>query len=607
MTYIGRLSVTMHQVKCKISFLQHSAGRRSIMMLCSRHLGRGNLVNAATTLAMDTMRMSLAAPPRRGLLALVFVVVASLVSLDIEKQAVLAALRTKPLLNTELVSRDQGKQPKDTVGRNNVTRELCSASASLTQHTEKEKGDRYFLVGASHDLETAVMTDAAPVVAFLFHRSSSSNETDPCSPFVLEAANMLLNERKDLPDTLPKIPISQSVFLQVYLDHRHFGVANTTGSARTQTRRSEIDVHEIAPDYFYFATNFSKSSGIAVLSLEVALESRERRFVIPLDTIGAPYNCSVANHSDDDAVVEQVRFRYQLVVRFGILVQAGPLELDTIHREDDDDRPCDYSDGRGEWVFELKSASSENEQTLTLPIPDSVLSSIADAPFRNATKAQYRLFSCSPSTLNQDFEYGKNMLAQAQACSQGDSNFQRMEVFFKRLLPNFYNEFYFFLGPDVYARNGRVAPISQPPRCRWNDTDVTDVMIVDHGGHCPAINLPAAATAYDQVNPSLPTQAKCVLGIDELEPYAKRCPAKFGDIERLRRNVWRVSAKNRVGRTSYARNNIHVGALDPMALSIRDVSMKGEDCVHYASQDPFPIYAEAVKFMIALAGRHCAL
>jgi len=130
-------------------------------------------------------------------------------------------------------------------------------------------------------------------------------------------------------------------------------------------------------------------------------------------------------------------------------------------------------------------------------------------------------------------------------------------------------------------------------------------MIVNQGSHGPTLNIPAGADLYDYLFPNISQQATCVLGIDEFEPYSKKCPDKFGNIERLRRNAWRVTAKNRFARESYKRSQVAVGGLDLMTLSVRDVAMSQDDCVHFSVHKPFPVYEEAVKFMIAMAGRDC--
>jgi len=481
-----------------------------------------------------------------------------------------------------------------------LRRELCLAS-SLTAATAADSGDRYFLVGSSHDLERAIPTDEP--VSFLFHRSSPPskeddseiNDADPCSLNILETASTLLNERTAVAagnELLPEVPLSQSAFLQVYIDHRY-----GREGVNLQTRRVEIDVVEIAQDYFYFQTHLSGSSGIAVLSLEVEFESRSHGFRIPLDTLGSSTDCAPF----DDPVVDQVLFRYQTVARFGVFVErAAELEDES----GVDERPCDYSNGGGEWVFELKlkSVNEISDQTV-FPVPDSVLDDITSAPSKNAKIGHYRLFSCSMSTLNRDFENGKETLRNAEVCSLGDSNFVHMEPVFKRHLPKFHNSGYFFRGHDFYG-DMKVpdVPVSKTPRC---SAGRIDVMLVDHGSHCPSFNMLGAEKEFNYVDPNITKQADCVLGIDELEPFSKLCPETFGDIERLRRNVWRVTAKNRIHRDSYSRNNALVGALDPMSLSIRDVAMHDKDCVHYTVEEPFPFYAEAVKYMIALAGRDC--
>jgi len=329
-------------------------------------------------------------------------------------------------------------------------RVVCQASVLPKQDSSKsDGGDLYSLVASSHSLDQAVPTNER--ISLLFHRSSSAAagaDGDPCSPTVLEDADAVLadtlaaNNNNVVDQKLgpTQIPLSQSAFFQLYIDHRETG-------DDMQTRRVVIDVIEVAPSYFYLDTQFVGNSGLAVLSLEVAFESLDQNHTIPLDTLGSD-QCGVFNDTED----ERVRFRYERVARFGVLVERQPQQNET----DNDGLSCDYSNGEGEysngegeWVFELARPESSTRDFLQqpyFPFPSSVLDDIARAPSANAKIARYRLFSCSQAQLGRDFANGKQKLANSRVCSLGDSNFQHMEPFFRSTCPSFETLFTFRVG-----------------------------------------------------------------------------------------------------------------------------------------------------------------
>ena len=487
-----------------------------------------------------------------------------------------------------------------------LRREFCVASALSTRKgsnnttiNNMDLGGFYSLVGSTHRLDQAVPTDEP--ISFLFHRSSAriaeGQDEDPCSETILKNADTLLRKvlAEKVGDGLPtKIPLAQSVFFVVYLDHRYGG-----NFSETQTRRVEIDVVEVAPNYFYFQTVFAGYSGVAVLTLEVGLESRRPDHTIPLDTLGADGSCTKPVNK---TLLDKVRFRHEKVARFGLLVEQRT------DNSADDDRECKYSSGEGEWNFELITVNQKMTEFLLqphFPAPHSVLEAIAAAPSKNAKLGHYRLFSCSLDRQNRDFELAKYKLESSRVCSLGDSNFRHMGPLFHQHLPKFSYTGYYLFGHDYYGNmSSERIPFSETPQC---DTGYNDVMWMNQGSHCPSLSLPETQEDYEDVFPNLIKQASCVVGVDTLVPYTKLCPERYGYIQHLSRNVWRVMAKNRVGRSILQKNNAVVGALDPMALSVRDVVMRQDDCVHYPALEAFPFYKEAVKFMIAVAGRDCPL
>jgi len=488
-------------------------------------------------------------------------------------------------------------------------REFCEASALPTRNMDSnnttaidnmELGDLYSLVGSTHRLDRPVPTDES--ISFLFHRSSAriaeSQDEDPCSETILKNADTLLRKvvAEKVGEGLPtKIPLAQSVFFVVYLDHRYGG----NNSSVIQTRRVDVDVVEVAPNYFYFQTHFAGSSGVAVLTMEVGLESRQPNHTIPLDTLGADGSCT---KPVTKTLLDKVRFRHEKVARFGLRVERGT------DNSANDDRQCEYSSGEGEWNFELITGNQNMTEFLLqphFPAPDAVLEAIAAAPSKNAKLGHYRLFSCSMDRKNRDFELAKYKLASSRVCSLGDSNFRQMGPLLRQHLPKFNYTGYYLFGHKYYGNtSSENIPFSETPQC---DTGYNDVMWMNQGSHCPSFSLPETQQAYEDVFPNLVKQASCVVGVDTLVPYTKRCPERYGYIQHLSRNVWRVMAKNRVGRDILQKNNAVVAALDPMALSVRDVVMRQGDCVHYPALDAFPFYKEAVKFMIAVAGRDCPL
>lgn len=125
------------------------------------------------------------------------------------------------------------------------------------------------------------------------------------------------------------------------------------------------------------------------------------------------------------------------------------------------------------------------------------------------------------------------------------------------------------------------------------------------GSHVPEINLDMQAEAFEYTFPNYTKQAKCYVGVDVTQVFPEYCPKKFGDRNALLRNPWRISATNRHARHSYHENHAVVAGIGKLSLSALDVATHMDDCVHFAMNKPFNVYDEALKLIIAAAGRDC--
>mmetsp|Transcript_44508 Transcript_44508/g.107794 ORF Transcript_44508/g.107794 Transcript_44508/m.107794 type:complete len:801 (+) Transcript_44508:134-2536(+) len=562
-------------------------------------------------------------------------------------------------------------------------------------------GASYHLVASSHSLDRNIF--ANETVSFILYQNHDHDDDDDdddhhsCSIETLTEAETIRREtvqrqqqqqqlRRHSNDDddglssllLPSPPLRQSAFLQVHIDQRLYpsdinkndGDGNvddddTSSVVITQTRRTEIDVVEVAPRYFFFSTQFEHSSSpsstaLAVLSFEVQIETKKEnttglsssssRRQIPLDTIGSndkcsgPYDYSIMNGDNQTTALAEkdIYFRYEVVTRFGVWIEKEEEDADgggggggrsfTKNTSTNDKLyetlpdGCDYSTGKGEWVYQLspnpvvgvnvttktRELQTALEHHRRLPPSQQVLDEIANgARSKEAFGGYYRLFSCSKETFEGDFQSGLVALSKQRTCSLGDSNFARMFDLFRTFLPDFQHRDYFFYNSTAYYMDLKPMAASNPPTCMdRGENNVVDIIFHSIGSHCDALTLSKQAEAFEMLLPDFSNQVSCFVGADELAPYAMFCPAKFGNYEKLVRNVWRVFAKNYMARKQYTNRKEHgdtlVAALGPMGLSARDVSMTMDDCVHYHNQTPFPVYKEMVKFLIALAGRDCA-
>ena len=244
-----------------------------------------------------------------------------------------------------------------------------------------------------------------------------------------------------------RVPLSQSAFLQVFVDQRYFDNNNnnpndnTTNRIMTQSRRVEINVWEVTPNYFFFSTTLEGQSGLAVLSLRVEMESRRLSTssndndgaVIPLDAFGGPwcYGYPFAHHH----VVNQTRFRYEMVSRFGVWVEQDNNSNDTTLVDKNDTAACDYASGKGEWVFTIPEETLNNgnewgnfsqaaaASTMpTLLSNQQYLEMVANAPQSpKAVRGFYRLFSCTHDSMKRNFATGLQRLKKRPMCYLGDS------------------------------------------------------------------------------------------------------------------------------------------------------------------------------------------
>ena len=165
------------------------------------------------------------------------------------------------------------------------------------------------------------------------------------------------------------------------------------------------------------------------------------------------------------------------------------------------------------------------------------------------------------------------------------SAMKRMLVSFKPYLPAFKEKSYFFFNATTYVADGKYVLTALPPTCMVGP----DVIFHDIGSHCDTMALSQQVEAFASHFPPFAKQAKCFVGVDELAPYAVHCPQQFGNIEKIARNVWRVTIKNWLASTQYKRNtNTLVAALGPLGMSARDAAMGREDCLHCGGQKTFP-------------------
>ena len=181
----------------------------------------------------------------------------------------------------------------------------------------------------------------------------------------------------------------------------------------------------------------------------------------------------------------------------------------------------------------------------------------------------------------------------------------------------FRHRFYWFRNKTIYTAwdavdnyaSGRdhPYPTSKPPNClRGSNTE--QVMFHSVGSHCPRINLASLGEAFEHTFPNFSKQAKCYVGVDVTQAFSQRCPRKFGNIERVHRNAWRISEKNRLARQSYqANNNAIVAGIERLSLSAMDVATTDNDCVHFGKNKPFNVYDAALSLVVSTAGRDCRL
>ena len=337
-----------------------------------------------------------------------------------------------------------------------VNSELCRSSSLST--TSNSNGSQYYLVASSHDIfNKPVPTQQA--VSFLFQRVSPSpssstsmlqednvgdgDDDGPCSNARLLRAKSLL-ENLDNTELQSgndgKVPLSQSAFSQVYIDHRYFandidGSGNQSNRVVTQTRRVEIAVFEVAPGYFFFQTHFEGQSGLAVLSLRVEFEGRLPETIIPMNEFGQG-DCNTFDYMH---VVDQTRFRYEMVTRFGVWGQNSGSNNSslptTTFNEAQAAAEGDYASGSGEWVFSTMSDNAANDASFLANFSNStsapglmlmnmtILKEIANAPKSpKSGQGHYRLFRCSLEKYAAGYARGLARFKFKNMCYLGDSN-----------------------------------------------------------------------------------------------------------------------------------------------------------------------------------------
>ena len=444
-----------------------------------------------------------------------------------------------------------------------VTEAQCMMSSVVAPSTTSFK---FVLAASSHPLDNVPY--GSPVYFLLRQGNLSGTPKQLCSLESRRVARMVLDNAIVDAEVHTTIPLFQDAFLTATIDHRN---------RVEQTRAVNILVRQVAPGMFFFPYT-PQRDGVVVFTMELALHSPNSTDC-NLGLIGG----SCARTTSFHGCMES---SYSIVARFWTHIAQTKQITESLAN-------CSYADGIGEWSFPFQRGPLDglNLSQLRETQVKELIQNITATP-RLTGPARYVLTGCTEAQFRLDLQAGKDKLNKwKKVCMLGDSQTQAQKKYF----------------PAKLIRTDQTFLVS-PGRTKKHLTKCgpgqVDAFLYSLGSHCQDLNIPTARKYYPGIAHDVAKLAKhCAVVTATTFAYPSMCPERFGDGQRVRRNYWRIQAKNVVWREASEKEGLVFVDIAQATLAIQDLTHKGTDCIHFRNrQDSFNVYRAMVDLTVAAIG-----